>query len=148
MFNGLRYVVKTGAPWRWMPNDLPSWAAVYQLAQHWLAACCFEALAECAPEHGTSQVHRAGERRPDPALPTRTDRRRICLALTNEDAEIVVEGAAFFQDVKRCAGLSAVEGLVDIQPSGGDAGGATARLRRSAGAPAGGRHRSTTLWLW
>ena len=23
VFNGLRYIVKTGAPWRWMPNDLP-----------------------------------------------------------------------------------------------------------------------------
>lgn len=29
VFNGLRYIVKTGAPWRWMPNDLPLWAAVY-----------------------------------------------------------------------------------------------------------------------
>jgi len=28
VFNGLRYIVKTGAPWRWMPNDLPPWAAV------------------------------------------------------------------------------------------------------------------------
>lgn len=46
VFNGLRYVVKTGAPWRWMPNDLPPWAAVYQQAQRWLAAGCFEALAE------------------------------------------------------------------------------------------------------
>ena len=45
-FNGLRYVIKTGAPWRWMPNDLPPWAAVYQQAQRWLAAGCFEALAE------------------------------------------------------------------------------------------------------
>ena len=45
VFNGLRYVVKTGAPWRWMPNDLPPWAAVYQQAQRWLAAGCFEALA-------------------------------------------------------------------------------------------------------
>jgi transposase len=26
VFNGLRYIVKTGAPWRWMPNDLPPWA--------------------------------------------------------------------------------------------------------------------------
>jgi transposase len=33
VFNGLRYGVKTGAPWRWMPNDLPPWAAVYQQAQ-------------------------------------------------------------------------------------------------------------------
>ena len=23
VFNGLRYVIKTGALWRWMPNDLP-----------------------------------------------------------------------------------------------------------------------------
>jgi transposase len=46
VFNGLRYVVKTGAPWRWMPNDLPPWAAVSQQAQRWLAAGCFEQLAE------------------------------------------------------------------------------------------------------
>ena len=46
VFNGLRYIVKTGAPWRWMPNDLPPWPAVYQQAQRWLAAGCFEALAE------------------------------------------------------------------------------------------------------
>lgn len=46
VFNGLRYVVKTGAPWRWMPHDLPPWAAVYQQAQRWLAAGCFEGLAE------------------------------------------------------------------------------------------------------
>ena len=44
VFNGLRYIVKTGAPWRWMPNDLPPWPAVYQQAQRWLAAGCFEQL--------------------------------------------------------------------------------------------------------
>lgn len=46
VFNGLRYVVKTGAPWRWMPNDLPPWEAVYQQAQRWLRAGCFEALVD------------------------------------------------------------------------------------------------------
>lgn len=46
VFNGLRYVVKTGAPWRWMPNDLPPWAAVYQQAQRWLRAGCFEAMVD------------------------------------------------------------------------------------------------------
>ena len=46
VFNGLRYVLKTGAPWRWMPNDLPPWAAVYQQAQRWVAAGCFDALAD------------------------------------------------------------------------------------------------------
>jgi transposase len=44
VFNGLRYIVKTGAPWRWMSNDLPPWAAVYQQPQQWLAAGCFEGL--------------------------------------------------------------------------------------------------------
>ena len=46
VFNGLRYVVKTGCPWRWMPHDLPPWAAVYQQAQRWLAAGCFAQLAD------------------------------------------------------------------------------------------------------
>src|SRR3954465_7062139 len=46
VFNGLRYIIKTGAPWRWMPNDLPPWAAVYQQAQRWLAAECFETMAD------------------------------------------------------------------------------------------------------
>ncbi|NPD66780.1 IS5 family transposase (plasmid) [Lichenicola cladoniae] len=44
VFNGLRYVVKTGAPWRWMPNDLPPWEMVYQQAQRWLTAGVFENL--------------------------------------------------------------------------------------------------------
>lgn len=46
VFNGLRYIVKSGAPWRWMPNDLPPWEIVYQQARRWLRAGCFEALAE------------------------------------------------------------------------------------------------------
>ncbi len=46
VFNGMRYIVKTGAPWRWMPNDLPPWEIVYQQAQRWLKAGCFETLAE------------------------------------------------------------------------------------------------------
>ena len=43
-FNGLRYLVRHGIPWRAMPNDLPPWHAVYDQAQRWLAAGCFEAL--------------------------------------------------------------------------------------------------------
>ena len=45
VFNGLRYIVKTGAPWRFMPHDLPPWAAVYQQTQRWLAAECFAEVA-------------------------------------------------------------------------------------------------------
>jgi transposase len=28
VFNGLRYIVRTGAHWRMLPHDLPPWAAV------------------------------------------------------------------------------------------------------------------------
>ncbi len=45
LFNGLCYVIRYGIAWRAMPNDLPAWFAVYQQAQRWLAAGCFEALA-------------------------------------------------------------------------------------------------------
>lgn len=44
MFNGLRWMVRTGAEWRMMPNDLPPWHAVYDQAQRWLKANVFAAL--------------------------------------------------------------------------------------------------------
>ena len=44
VFNGLRWIVRTGAQWRMMPHDLPPWAAVYQQAQRWLKAGVFEAI--------------------------------------------------------------------------------------------------------
>lgn len=44
VFNGLRYIVRSGAHWRMMPNDLPPWSAVYQQARRWLQAGCFEAM--------------------------------------------------------------------------------------------------------
>ncbi len=42
--NGLRSILRTGAPWRLMPNDLPPWYVVYQQAQHWLKAGVFEQM--------------------------------------------------------------------------------------------------------
>jgi transposase len=36
--------VHTGAPWRYLPGDLPPWPAVYQQTRRWLAAGCFEAM--------------------------------------------------------------------------------------------------------
>jgi transposase len=45
VFNAVRYLVRTGAPWRMLPNDLPPWAAVYQQTQRWLAAGVFEQIA-------------------------------------------------------------------------------------------------------
>ena len=45
VFNALRWLVKSGSPWRLMPHDFPPWQAVYQQARRWLAAGCFEGMA-------------------------------------------------------------------------------------------------------
>jgi transposase len=44
IFNGLRYLVRTGVHWRLLPHDLPPWAAVYQQARRWLEAGSFAAM--------------------------------------------------------------------------------------------------------
>jgi transposase len=44
VFNGVRWLVRAGAPWRLMPNDLPPWHIVYDQTQRWLRAGVFETL--------------------------------------------------------------------------------------------------------
>jgi transposase len=44
VFNGARWITRTGAQWRMMPNDLPPWYTVYQQTQRWMKAGVFEAI--------------------------------------------------------------------------------------------------------
>lgn len=44
VFNGLRYLVKTGAHWRMLPHDLPPWPVVYHQMRRWMTAGCFETI--------------------------------------------------------------------------------------------------------
>ncbi len=44
VFNGLRWIIRTGAPWRMLPHDLPPWEAVSQQTQRWVEAGVFEAI--------------------------------------------------------------------------------------------------------
>jgi len=46
LFNGVRYVVRTGCQWRYLPHDFPPWSTVYQQARRWWKAQCFETLAQ------------------------------------------------------------------------------------------------------
>jgi transposase len=43
VFNALRYLVRSGAPWRMLPHDWPPWPAVYQQARRWVDAGAFAA---------------------------------------------------------------------------------------------------------
>lgn len=44
VFNAMRYVVKTGCQWDFLPHDFPPASAVYQQARRWIAAGVFEAI--------------------------------------------------------------------------------------------------------
>ena len=44
LFNGLRFIARTGLQWRYMPHDLPPWPAVYQQTRRWIDAGVFEAI--------------------------------------------------------------------------------------------------------
>jgi transposase len=44
LFNGIRYVIKTGCQWRMLPHDFPPWTAVYQQARRWHHAGVFEQI--------------------------------------------------------------------------------------------------------
>ncbi len=44
VFNGVRWLARSGAHWRMLPNDLPPWYTVYQQTQRWLKAAVFEAI--------------------------------------------------------------------------------------------------------
>jgi transposase len=45
LFNALRYLAKTGVQWRYLPENFPPYAAVYQQAQRWIRAGVLEAMA-------------------------------------------------------------------------------------------------------
>jgi transposase len=62
VFDALRWLVRAGAPWRYLPKDFPPWEAVYQQTRRWLAAGCFEAIV-----HDLRAVLRFAEgREPEP----------------------------------------------------------------------------------
>jgi transposase len=62
VFDALRWIVRSGAQWRYIPKDFPPWAAVYQQARRWLAAGSFEAIV-----HDLRAVLRFAEgRNPEP----------------------------------------------------------------------------------
>jgi transposase len=58
IYNGVRYVMRAGCAWRYLPNDLPPWWAVYQQYRRWLDAGCFEELLEATRKLARTTVGR------------------------------------------------------------------------------------------
>jgi transposase len=64
VFNGLRWLVRTGAEWRMLerlPHDFPRWDAVYQQTRRWLEAGVFEAIVHDLRTLLRLEVGRAGQ---------------------------------------------------------------------------------------
>lgn len=62
VFDALRWLVRSGSQWRYLPKDFPPWPAVYQQTRRWLAAGCFEAIV-----HDLRAVLRVADgRQPEP----------------------------------------------------------------------------------
>jgi len=72
VFNGVRYIVKSGAHWRLMPHDLPPWPLVYQQLRRWMDAGCFEAIV-----HDLRILLRRAAERPEPPTAAILDARTI-----------------------------------------------------------------------
>jgi transposase len=44
IFNALRWMVRSGSPWRYLPTNFPPWEAVYQQTRRWIDAGVFAAM--------------------------------------------------------------------------------------------------------
>jgi transposase len=69
VYNALRWPVRTGAPWRYLPTNFPPWEAVYQQTQRWFAAGVFEAVV-----HDLRVLLRRLQDRPDTSVSTPSSR--------------------------------------------------------------------------
>jgi transposase len=72
VFNALRWIVRTGAPWRMLPTNFPPWAAVYQQTRRGIDAGVFEDMV-----HDLRAVLRWTEGRADDPTATILDSRTL-----------------------------------------------------------------------
>lgn len=46
IFDALRWIVRSGSPWRYLPGDFPPWQTVYQQTKRWIRAGVFQAIVD------------------------------------------------------------------------------------------------------
>jgi transposase len=142
VFNAARWVVHTGAPWRWLPHDLPPWDIVYQQTRRWLDARIFEAIVadlrlllrldagrsgqpsaaildsrtlQSTPESGARAGYDGHKRRKGSKLHAAVDTlgHLLALVVTPADAQDRAQVAALAQAVQEATGESVDLAYVD-----------------------------------
>ena len=150
VFNALRWLVRTGSRWRYLPHAFPPRAAVSQQTQWWLAAECFGAMADdlralpreaagrgprptavvwdgrtlqSTPESG----HRAGfgghkkRRGPKPRAAVDTLGHLLAARVTPTNAQERARVAALAEEVQQVTGNAVEVAFVDQGDTGPDA---------------------------
>lgn len=149
VFNGMRYLVRTGVPWRWLPHEYPPWPAVYQQAQRWIRAGCFEAIVhdlrvvlrtqagrgaqptamildsrtlQSTPESGGRAAYDGAKRRKGAKVHAAVDTlgHLLALCVTPADAQDRAQVAALAAQVQAVTGQHVTLGYVDQGYTGAD----------------------------
>ena len=142
VFNGLRWIVRSGAEWRLMPHDLPPWHTVYQQTQRWIKAGVSEAVVhelrmllreiegrppqpraaildsrtlQSSPESGGRAGYDGHKRKRGSKTHLAADTlgHLLALAVTPADAGDRDQVAALAEEVQEVTGQSVEVGLVD-----------------------------------
>lgn len=79
ILNAIFYLVRSGCPWRMLPNDLPPWKLVWHYFAHWKKQGLWEQLNEAL--RGAVRI-KAGKKKPQPL---RLSTRRVCAQLSKEE---------------------------------------------------------------
>ena len=115
VFNAIRWLVRTGASWRMMPNDLPPWPAIYQQWQRWVRAGCFEALV-----HDLRMIVRLRAGRPAQPTAMIVDSRTL-QSTPESDARANYDGAKRRKGAKVHAAVDTLGHLLALHVTSADA---------------------------
>ena len=79
ILNAIFYLVRSGCPWRMLPNDLPPWRLVWHYFAHWKKQGVWAALNDALRD-----AVRLKHGKKKPRL-LRSSTRRVCAQLSRED---------------------------------------------------------------
>src|SRR3954470_16920385 len=162
VFDGLKWIAWTGAPWRALPHDFPPWPIVYQQAMRWIGAGVFEAMVhdlrvllrdfagrkkrptaaildsrtlQSTPESGPRAGYDGAKRRKGSKLHLAVDTLGHLLALhvTPANADDRAEVGRLAQAVQDTTGDSVDIAFVDAGYNGPNAAAGSTRARHRAG---------------
>lgn len=105
VFNALRWLVRSGVPWRYLPGDFPRWEVAYQQTQRWINAQVFEAIA-----HDLREVLRQTQSKNAKPSAVIFDSRTLPRALCKAHPKVAIVLAAM--DTKSNAGLRFTRRLI------------------------------------